>query len=412
MGIRKFVRYLLPMALIALSLVVVIALVAVAKGKRPERKETGAQAVLVDAIQARKSTLNLTVYSQGAVKPRTETTLVAEVAGQIVDVSSNFIAGGFFRKGEVLLQIDPSDYETALLRAQASLASRQAKYTDEKARSEQAMKDWTNLGREGKPSDLVLRKPQLAEALAGVQAAEAELKEAERDLQRTRIRVPYDGLVRNKLVDIGQYVAPGTPLGVTFAIDTAEIRLPLSGNDLEFLDLPSATRLDPEHRVPVTLKDESGFSDNEWHAHIVRTEGVVDQDSRVVYAVAEVVDPYGVLGRSQQPELKMGSFVRAEIQGLKLEDVVVLPRAVLQANETVLVANEERKLDVRPVRVIRAEPRVVYIGDGIAEGDWVITTSLDAPIPGTLLAISGEQRPAQPSDAESAEVAAIDGAEQ
>jgi len=412
MGIRKSIRYLLPMALIALSIAVVIALVAVAKGKRPERKDTGTQAVLVDAIQARKSTLNLTVYSQGAVMPRTETTLVAEVAGQIVDVSSNFIAGGFFRKGEVLLQIDPSDYETALLRAQASLAARQAKYTDEKARSEQALKDWTNLGREGKPSDLVLRKPQLAEALAGVQAAEAELKEAERDLQRTRIRVPYDGLVRNKLVDIGQYVAAGTPLGVSFAIDTAEIRLPLSGSDLEFLDLPSATRLDQEHRVPVTLKDESGFSDDEWQAHIVRTEGVVDQESRVVYAVAEVVDPYGVLGRSQQPELKMGSFVRAEIQGHKLEDVVVLPRTVLQADETVLIANEERKLELRPVRVIRAEPRVVYIGDGIAEGDWVITTSLDAPIPGTLLAISGEQQPGQSQDAESAEVAATIGAEQ
>jgi len=412
MGIRKFVRYLLPMALIALSIAVVIALVIVAKGKRPERKDTGAQAILVDAIPARKSTLNLTVYSQGAVKPRTETTLVAEVAGQIVDVSSNFIAGGFFRKGEVLLQIDPSDYETALLRAQASLASRQARYTDEKARSEQALKDWTNLGREGKPSDLVLRKPQLAEALAGVQAAEAELREAERDLQRTRIRLPYDGLVRNKLVDVGQYVAPGTPLGVTFAIDTAEIRLPLSGSDLEFLDLPSATRLDKEHRVPVTLKDESGFSNDEWQAHIVRTEGVVDQDSRVVYAVAEVVDPYGVLGRSEQPELKMGSFVRAEIQGLKLEDVVVLPRSVLQADETVLVANAERKLELRPVQVIRAEPRLVYIGDGIAEGDWVITTSLDAPIPGTLLVISGEQQPGQAPGAESADVTAAAGAEQ
>jgi RND family efflux transporter MFP subunit len=391
MGMRKFFRYLLPLGLIGLSIVVVIGLVAVAKSKRPERNDTADQAVLVDAIPAQKTTLNFAVYSQGSVEPRTETTVVAEVAGQIVSVSPNFLAGGFFRQGEVLLQIDPSDYETGLLRAQANLASRRAQYADQKARSEQALKDWTNLGREGEPSDLVLRKPQLAEALAGVQAAEAELQEAERDLQRTRIRLPYDGLVRSKLVDVGQYVAPGTPLGVTFSVNTAEIRLPLSSTDLAFLELPSATRLDRAHRVPVTLAAEDGGPGGRWQAEIVRTEGVVDQSSRVVYAVAEVVDPYGVLNQSEQAELKMGTFVRAEIQGLRVENVIVLPRSVLRPEDTVLIANEERRLEVRPVEVARAEPRLVYISGGIAEGELVVTTSMDAPIPGTKLAISSEQ---------------------
>ena len=142
--------------------------------------------------------------------------------------------------------------------------------------------------------------------------------------KRTRIKVPYDGLVRNKKVDVGQYVAPGTPLGVTFAIDTAEIRLPLSNSDLAFLDLPSATRLDQAHRVPVTLTADGARTGGEWQAEIVRTEGVVDEASRVLYAVAEVIDPYGVLGQSSQAELKMGTFVRAEIQGLRADDVVVL----------------------------------------------------------------------------------------
>jgi RND family efflux transporter MFP subunit len=390
MRIRKFFRFLLPLGIVLVSILVVVGLVMVAKGKRPERVETGGQAILVEAIPAEMTSLNFSVYSQGSVEPRTETTLVAEVAGQIVSVSPNFISGGFFRQGEVLLQIDPSDYETALLRAQANLASRKARMADEKARSEQALKDWINLGREGEPSDLVLRKPQLAEAQAGVQAAEAELQEAERDLQRTRIRVPYDGLVRSKLVDIGQYVAPGTPLGVTFAIETAEIRLPLSGSDLAYLDLPSATRLDRAHRVPVTLTTDTAGLGGRWQAEIVRTEGVVDQASRVVYAVAEVVDPYGVLGRSEQPELIVGTFVRAEIQGLRADDVVVLPRSVLRPDSTVLIANEQRMLEIRPVTVARAEPRDVFISSGIEEGELVVTTSMDAPIPGTRLAISGE----------------------
>ncbi len=393
MRIRKFFRFILPLLLMGLSIAVVIALIAIAQSKRPDRLETADQAVLVDVIPAEKTSLNFRVFSQGSVEPRTETTLVAEVAGQIVSVSPNFLSGGFFRRGEVLLQIDPSDYETALLRAEANLASRKARLADEKARSEQALKDWVNLGRQGEPSDLVLRKPQLAEAQAGVQAAEAELQEAERDLQRTRIRVPYDGLVRSKLVDMGQYVAPGTPLGVTFSVDTAEIRLPLSSGDLAYLDLPSATRLDKAHRVPVTLTAETTGLGGRWQAEIIRTEGVVDPSSRVVYAVAEVVDPYGVLDQSTQPELIVGTFVRAAIEGRRAENVVVLPRSVLRPDDTVLIADSERKLEVRPVTVARAEPANVYVSSGIEDGELVVTTSLDAPIPGTLLTFHGEEPP-------------------
>jgi RND family efflux transporter MFP subunit len=399
MRMRNFLRYSLPLGLILVSIILVVALVAIAKGKRPEIKDTSKQAVLVEASPAEVVSLHLSVSSQGSVKPRTQTTLVAEVPGKIVSVSPNFIAGGFFRAGEILLQIDPSDYQTGLLRAQANLASRQAQYADQKARSEQALKDWTNLGRQGEPSDLTLRKPQLAEALAGVQAAEAELQEAQRDLERTRINVPYDGLVRAKQVDIGQFVSPGTPLGVTFSINTAEIRLPLSASDIEFLDLPSATRLDKAHRIPVILSAENAGMSDRWQAEIVRTEGVVDETSRVVYAVAELVDPYGVLGQSTQPELRMGTFVKADIQGLRVENAVLLPRSVLRADNTVLIANEDNRLEIRPVTVVRAEPRKVYISGGIAQGDMVVTTAIDAPIPGILLTISGQDGPSSAADA-------------
>jgi hypothetical protein len=155
--------------------------------------------------------------------------------------------------------------------------------------------------------------------------------------------------------------------------------------------------------VPVLLTAENSGSGETWQAEIVRTEGVVDQSSRVVYAVAEVVDPYGVLGRSAQPELKMGSFVRAEIQGLRAENVVVLPRSVLRPDDTVLIANAERELEVRAVTVARAEPRNVYISDGIEAGELVVTTSMDAPIPGTRLVIAGENGVPPEADAIDAE---------
>jgi RND family efflux transporter MFP subunit len=401
---RKFLRYSLPLLVIGFAVVVFVGLMWLGRDRQPERRDAGTKAVLVDVIPARIRSLNLSVVSQGPVRPRTETVLVPEVSGKIIDVSPNFIAGGFFRKGEVLLQIDPSDYEAAFKRAQADLAARRAQYADQKARSEQALKDWQNLGRAGEPSDLTLRKPQLAEALAGVQAAEADLQKAERDLARTRIKLPYEGLVRSKQVDVGTFVTPGTTLGVTFAIDTAEIRLPLSSRDVAYLHLPSATDLldSPRPRVVLTAAG-SGIS-GEWQAEIIRTEGVVDETSRVIYAVAQVVDPYGVLGMSAQAELRVGSFVRAEIQGLRAENVVVLPRSVLRADDSVLIANEQRKLEIRSVSVLRAEPETVYISHGIADGELVISTAMDVPIPGTQLAISGETG-ATEANSEEAQVA-------
>ena len=409
---RKIVRYFLPLGLIALSLVLVASLIAVNKARRPERKEETVQATMVDAIPAERVSLNLSVFSQGSVAPRTETTLVAEVSGIIVNVSPNFVAGGFFRKGETLLEIDPSDYQAGLKRAQANLASRKAQYAEQKARADQALKDWKNMGRQGEPSDLTLRKPQLAEAMANVQAAEADLQKAQRDLERTRIKLPYDGLVRTKQADIGQYVAPGTPLGVTFNIDTAEIRLPLSAADVSYLDLPSATDPANKEKLQVFLTTENSGIEGRWQAEIIRTEGVIDEKSRVTYAVAQVVDPYGVLGQGHQTELKVGTFVRAEIQGLRANNVFKLPRSVLRPDNTVLVANTERKLEIRQVNVLRAEPRTVYIRDGIVDGDMVITTTLDSAIPGTQLAISGENRTTTTSDTPPQSAVASMGVEQ
>ena len=204
--------------------------------------------------------------------------------------------------------------------------------------------------------------------------------------------MPYDGLVRTKQADIGQYVTPGTPLGITFDIDTAEIRLPLSASDVTYLDLPSATDPADKPRPQVKLTTGSGGTGNQWQGEIIRTEGVIDEKSRVTYAVAQVVDPYGVLGQSHQGELKVGTFVRAEIQGQRANNVFKLPRSTLRAGNTVLVADAERKLEIRSVNVLRAEPRSVYIRDGIMDDDMVIMTTLDVAIPGTQLALSGEDR--------------------
>lgn len=387
---RSFFRFILPVLIPVIALIVVIGFTAMNKANRPDRDEEKDQAMVVEVLPVVYESLVFTVESQGTVKPRTETTLVAEVSGKIISVSPDFVAGGFFRKGEVLLQIDPSDYQTAVKRAVANLAGRRAQMAQEQARVEQATKDWENLGRSTVAPDLVLRKPQLAEAQANVDAAEADLQKAERDLYRTRIRVPYDGLVREKGADIGQFVSPGTRLGSTFAIDTAEVRLPLATRDLEFLNLPSATGSENTELPTVKLLTGSNGAIKEWHGVIIRTEGVVDERSRVIYAVVEVKDPYGVLGETHEEPLAIGTFVRAQIAGISAENLAVLPRHVLRADNSLLVADSNNELQIRNVKVVRSTPRAVYIESGIHVGDRVVTTAIEAAIPGTQLAIYSE----------------------
>ncbi len=398
----SFFKRFLPLFLVIGSVFLLFAFAALRQPPPAEEKPPVAQ--LVDTVTVSQESLVYSITSQGTVEPRTETTVVPEVAGKIVELSPVFVAGGFFQAGEVLLQIDPSDYQAALTSAEASLASAQAQVAEERARVEQARKDWENLhgpiGGSGKqPNTLVLREPQLAQAEANVKAMQAALQRAQRDMQRTKISLPYAGLVKERQVDLGQYVSPGTALGTTFAIDVAEVRLPLTENDLDYVQLPETIRSgDQQQFTPVTLTSSSNRGQQSWDARIVRTEGVVDATTRVTYAVAVVDDPYGLLGTSRSTPLRVGTFVNAEIEGVSAYDVIALPRSSLREDGTILIADSDNKLDVREVVIDRATPASVYIRAGLEPGERVITTAIAAAIPGSPLRIYGDDASQQSSD--------------
>ncbi len=380
---KKTLAILLPPALILISILVVVGL-AMNRPSPPEREATTA-AMLVEVIEAQSSDGHFLVGAQGTARPRTETTIVSEVSGRIVNVSDSFAAGGFFRAGDVLAEIDPSDYEAALLQARAELASAEAQLADERARSEQARKDWERMhGSAREPGDLVLRLPQLAGAEAAVQAAEAAVMRAERNLERTRIRLPYDGLVRVRDIDLGQFVSSGTSLGRAFSVDVAEIRLPLSEQDLAFLDLPGPGQY-ADHFTPVTLTGSVGGQRGHWTGRVVRTEGVIDEGTRLSHAVIQVDDPYGLLGQLRPAPLQMGTFVQAEVRGRSAEGLIELPRSALREGNKLYLADSEDRLEIREVQVIRATPHRVYLHNDIHEGDRVVTTAIPVPLPGMAL---------------------------
>lgn len=348
-------------------------------------------ALLVDVVQARRNPVTFSVQSQGSVAPRTQTTLVAEASGQIVEVSPAFVSGGFFRKDDVLVRIDPRNYESVVKRARAAVARAETQLATETATASYAKEDYARLQRlnpnTGPASALALRKPQLSAAMAELQSAQADLEKAEGDLDRTVIRAPYDGLVRQKIADVGQYVNVGSQLAMTFAIDIAEVRLPITQNDLQYLDL---TKLRAGLPLEVVLQTQLGGETVSWAAVITRSEGVFDADTRVLYLVSQVADPYGLQRGAEgaQVPLMMGTFVSAQIAGRPGGDLFVVPRQSIYRGKTIWLVDDDSTIRPARVDVVRADENFFYISDGLMEGDRYCATAVEQPLPGMKVRVS------------------------
>ena len=330
----------------------------------------------------------MTVTSQGTVQPRTESQLVPEIAGRITWVSSSFAEGGFFEEGDVLVKIDPFDYEQALIGTRSQLAQARLRLAQEQAEAEIAEREWNDLGR-GDPRELTLRKPQLDEAEAAIDAAEAGVIRAERDLERADIVAPYAGRVRQKNVDIGQFVRVGDMIATVYAVDFAEIRLALPDDQLAYLDLPLSYRGERQQvQPPVTLRATFAGEIHEWLGSIVRTESEIDPVSRMVHVIAAVSDPYAPSENPNQPPLAVGMYVEAEIEGRVIQNMAAVPRAALRGRDQVLVVSEDERLSFRNVDIFRSTMDVVYVRSGLSDGELVVISPLDTPTDGMRIQIA------------------------
>jgi RND family efflux transporter MFP subunit len=373
----------LPIVIIIFSLAVAAWLTT--RDVTPATMKAKPPVMLVDVMQAESATVHINVNAQGTAAPRTRTTLVSEVSGLITDVASNFLAGGFFKKGDVLVKIDDRNYRADLKRAEASVASARSNLEKETGLAEYAARDWqraqSSIASKREATSLALREPQMAEARAELEFALADLERRKGDLDRTVIRAPYNGMVREKLADIGQFVGTGTQLAITFAVDNAEIRLPLPDTELPFIRLPTGDT--PIDEYPeVQLSAEIGGSRQVWNGHIVRSEGVFDDKTRVLYLVAQVTDPYNQVEKKWDEPLRFGTFLSAEIIGEKVPNIIVLPRTVLRNGDQVWTVNEEDKLESNTVEILRADENSIYIQSGLNPDQLVCTTLIDNPLPG------------------------------
>lgn len=336
---------------------------------------------LVQVVRAEPRSVKLNIHSQGVVVPRTEIDLVPEVAGQIIQLHPSLVAGGFFQRGDVLLTIDPRDYDHAIAEAGARIAEGERQVAMEEAQAEQARQEWEVLG-EGNPTPLTMREPQLAEARAKLKAARADMIKARVQRSRCEWRAPFTGRVRNMRTGLGQYVQSGEKLGRLYAIDVAQVRLPLTTDQLAHLDVLLDHRQNRSQMAPrVTLSAEFAGSRHQWRGRVIRTEGALDEETGLLHAVAEVPKPYPDKGAGQPP-LMPGLFVKAEIEGRERPGVFVLPPNAVNAAQEVLLVNPESELHIQRVNVLRLEPDRILVSEGLKSGDQVVVSHIDVPIEG------------------------------
>lgn len=347
-----------------------------------------------EVVVAEPRVVTLRVEAQGTVEPRMESDLVAEVGGRVVEVSPALEAGGFFADGEVLVRIDERDYRNALDRA---LAARARARSEVSVRSK-ARERVESLADQGLASESTFDDSINAEKIARANLAEAEasVAKAELDLSRTVIAAPFAGRVRDRHVGAGQFVMPGARLARVYATDTAEIRLPLSVDDLAFLDLPLAYSAATSTVEPprVLLRSEVAGRELSWQGKIVRTEGVLDPTTRDVVAVAQVRDPFGVgAGEVLETPLAPGMFVRAEILGAEVADVFELPASAYRAGVGLLVVDDQDRLRIRDAHVLRRDASRVFVRGGVAAGERVVVSAIESPIEGMEMRVELRDSP-------------------
>jgi RND family efflux transporter MFP subunit len=380
-------QIVLSAALLSLATAISVALYLVRPPTDIEEPEESI--VTVDVARVVKQDIRIQIQAQGTVTPLKKTAILSEVRGRVVEVAPNFVVGGFVTAGDVLLRIDPRDYQTSLLRAQAAVESAESNLAQEKGRAEVALREWRKLPagsqRSQEAKDLYLRKPQLEQAEAQLLAARADLNTARDNLDRTLIKAPYDALIRVKHSELGQYVAAGTPLADIFSIDYAEVRLPIPQSKLEYLELPGLAGYD--QGTAIDLYTDVAGELKHWTAELHRTEGVFDERSRVLHTVARIRDPYALEEESREP-LRVGTFVNANIDGRELRDIVTLPRYLLRAGNFVWVVDDQMHLRNRKVTILRTGGDLMHVSAGLDEGDLVSLTNLDNSFTGAKVTIN------------------------
>jgi len=342
--------------------------------KEPAKKPQERIAPLVKTSVVQLEDVEMVVSGYGTVRPKREVTVAGQVSGRIIYCDDNFVNGGFFKKEQALVKIDPRDYEVAVENAEAEVARAMVGLEQEMAEAEVARVEWEQMNPDKEPtSSLVLRGPQIRQAKAQLKAAEALLARAKLDLERTVISMPFDGRVSQESVDVGQYLMAGGAIATVYATDVVEISVPIEDRELAWFDVAMIQNGKDSGAEAEVIADFAGVR-QVWQGRVVRTAGQIDETSRMVSIVVEVEKPFEI--SDSRPPLVPGMFVEIKIKGNKLEDVIIVARSSIHNKNEVWIVNGD-KLHIQKVEVARSDKKNAYIKSGLKAGDEIITSPID-----------------------------------
>jgi len=389
----RLLKLALPLLIIAAATGIAIALIVLKKA--PAKAPSRIVGTLVDVAVAARRDLPLTLHASGTVTARRQISIEPQVSGKVVALGEDFAAGAFFRQGDLLLQIEPTDYRLAVDQAAAALARAEVELATTEGQAQIAREEWDRLQLDASetPNPLVLYQPQLKNARANVASAAAALQMAQLNLERTSLTAPFSGRLRSESVDIGQYVRAGVSVATLTGSDEVEVIVSLPMEDLPWLAIPGP-KGGPGSSATVALAGGAGPA-TVWSGRIDRSLGEVDSRGRMVQVAVRVADPYRLREKQPRPPfLEVGLFVEVEFAGPQLQQVIELPRRALRDNDSVWVLGSDDRLDIRPVEVLRKEQETVLIGSGIEAGEAVVLTTLSGASQGMLLRVAdSEERP-------------------
>lgn len=383
---NKFKKFL-PIAIITIF-AVAIYVIKTTPPKADKRGQKKPSSLVVEILNITPQNYQVNLSSFGKIAPITQGQLSAQVGGKITAVSEAFKAGRFFKKGDVLVAIDDRDYTIRVQSASAERAQAQVSLDEERALSAQAIKDRKNLGTLGQASDFALRKPQMAAAQASLQAADANLKLAQLDVERTKIIAPYDGRLLTKDVSIGQVISSATVIANIFATDSAQIELPIKNSQLALINLPNnSIAANQQMASAVTLFNNEGGDVQTWQTKLARTSGGINDNTQQISIIAEINQPFN---QPNKRSLNIGQFVTASIEGKLIEDAIVIPNAAIYQGSYVYLYIDGA-LQRSFVKIIYQNDKDALISIGVKSGDKLVTTPLGQVNSGTAVKLIGDK---------------------
>ena len=336
-------------------------------------EEAPAPDVIVEILTPKD--FQVQISSNGTTTPLTQTVLTAEVGGEVIYRSKKFSEGSSVIEGEILAKIDDTDLQLQYKNALLQLANAEVQYSLQLAEADVAKEAWEKIGN-GVASDLTLKKPQLKQAVALLEVAKAQVSSAEKKLNKTEIVAPYAGRIQNVNIDLGTTIIPGQPVGAIYTSSEIEITLAVKDNDLQFLSIPmDGRKLDPSEQALVQIKSFYKGKNQTWIGRLERVDGVIDPVTRMINLIAVFKNDFI---ETDKPNLPIGLFVEAQIDGIILKDIFSIPVNAISENNEVYIVNNENELVSRQLSLLKKYSDFVIVKDGLKAGERVVISKLSS----------------------------------